>query len=511
MNRILWACGEPFFKGIKQEFTDSIEKSKEYEMTEKYNLSGVHNILSKEQFDFVFMYERLMPNYQITAREFEKLIDDHEKTRFIIVIQSLHESGTYANDLYTRGIYDIIFDNDLTLKKINKILKVSTRKADARKYLGLDKKYTELSVDDELVAKVLHQLNQEDEVKNKIGILERYVLSYGEDNILKIIKKLPGKKVKELTDMPLVASYVESVEPDKKGSNVITKEVQVVNTITEKEYVPVGYRKLILTVINNVEFAMELAYITAKESGFSTAVLNMDYNNGYVRDIFNLVNYDGSDNLLPFMEHIQTSSAEEYLKKNVSVIADNMHMLSIIPGYENKDKYTGIENINFLDNVYARYDITVVAITDESNKLNSGILNNSHFIIIPDTATKNNLLAIKDRMSFMKKKMDIPNEKVCFVAYDYKSGIHIKKSVLKYTVNNYLGAVSYLKNRDIYRSQDVDFDNVKKPFVKMFYNEVKHDYEPILKYFKIPIKLRILDRISYLANKYFNKEKVSDK
>lgn len=248
----------------------------------------------------------------------------------------------------------------------------------------------------------------------------------------------------------------EYIEKEK----IITKEKVI------KEVISVNFKKLVLSVWGNAEFACELAYITARLTRFRVLLLNLDFISPTADIYLNLcdrLNGLARDPPKSFgLGYVIEALEKRYLTPGVFEQAclkrkesDNLYILMDTGGIDSCDRYKGKDISGLIDQLYRDFDIVILILNKSIyDPFTITALLKSDYNIIAIPANADAVKEFEACFLYMNVKHNIPVDKSRFVAYEYKKGVNYPLSHLKdiFTENCFLGTVSYSAEREMYRN-----------------------------------------------------------
>jgi len=333
------------------------------------------------------------------------------------------------------------------------------KKNDARIILLLDTKQNELFIkalklgiydtlfDDEkdgiTIDDIVHLIHQ----PKKLMDYEKYIKQIsGVDNVLNL-EDVTGDSKEEK------GTQDASVGQEKVQEKVMVKKEYI------KEFVPVKYifKKQVISVIGNTEFACEFAYCAARLTKHNVIFLNLDKGKGHL-DI-----YLGIDDEI----NVEESNKESYY------CVKPAQNLSVIPAAYN---IASPDITAFMQQLYSNYDIIIINLPEHSNldELKS-IITFTDRIIVPVLPSAVGIKEAKAIISDITARYSLLKEKVKIVGWEYKKGINYDKSDMKtFCGDMVIGMIPYDVNREKARNDVPGF------YSKRFYKDIKKIYQEIL-------------------------------
>lgn len=411
----------------------------------------------------------------------------NQSMKIVIIFNDKVKGNPLLGELIEKGFNYGIFNSDVSGKFIaslilNKRLDISTFN-----YYGVSYKSLDKNLESDKLKAIIDYL--EGSIDEYLDHDYNYISSIlnDEENIL-IIKNLSKKTAIKLKNNGAFREYNKWIIQD--GSS---KEVLVEKEVVKYKEVQVAYKKQVITVIDNYNFALELGYIVSKETDYNVLLLDGDRLNPCMDLVIDIE----AKNLLK-MDYIQYSSksglnqALESIDKNFDSKEyiydickspkglDNLHILT---GNYDLNNYEYYENDNFLsllDSLYTYYDLVII----NSNKFMYDAytcisLLKSDLNIAPIVPRLDKIREMNKYIAFLNEKQNIPADKYKFVGYEYKEKVHLPPRVVgELTENNYIGTIKYDEKREKYIS-DSGY------FVRKNYNKLLEEYMEILDYLNI--------------------------
>ncbi len=272
----------------------------------------------------------------------------------------------------------------------------------------------------------------------------------------------------------------------------------------------ISFKKLVLAVWSNCEFACELAYAAARSSNLKVLLLNLDYNYPGVELCFNL-----KDRKEPYGTDIfDAIEKKEISEKAFSVYCSkrrevrNLYIFDLLSKVSEYEQHRNREISNLIEFAYANYDLTIAVVNKSVfDSFTKASLIKSDFNIIAASANMDTILQYKTYMFFMNEKYGVPVEKTRFVAYEYKNGVSLSQGLLRrvFPEDSYIGCIHY-------REEKEKFKNGGSCYVKRRYRLHKSELEEILSRFNIIPQKTAAEKLTELASfmlkalhKYFGK------
>lgn len=250
---------------------------------------------------------------------------------------------------------------------------------------------------------------------------------------------------------------------------------------------PAVFKKLVITVWDNAEFGCELAYTAAKLSGFNVILIDMDLLAPKADIFLGIKKYPqmaknshaiGKTGLMAVMEALDKNCFSYGLLLEAAVRRREVVNLYILTGCYNLSDYEYFSEKNavkLMENAYLNFDLTILLVNKSIyDSFTICALLKSDYNLVAIRPDMDKLREFNSYIAFLKEKQKIPVEKTKFVAYEYRKNIDIGYGVIKEAVgNNFLGSISYSRNRSVLR-------NLHSTYAKHMEKHVTADYAKIL-------------------------------
>lgn len=283
-------------------------------------------------------------------------------------------------------------------------------------------------------------------------------------NIIQQPKKLKDyeKYIKQISDVDNSFKLDESISSEDSEKKDVQEEKAKVVIKKEyiKEYVPVKYtfRKQIICIIGNTEFACEFAYCAARLTKHNVMLFNLDSEKGHL-DIY--LGIDTETNILDSTAKLNKAFEGNHYAKPIS-------NLSVISAAYN---ITSPE----IQQLYGKYDIIIINLPERSNIDLKSILALTDKVIVPVRPSAVGIKEAKMIISDIITRYSLAKEKFKILGWEYKKGITYDKSDMKtFCGDMFLGMIPYDENREKARNDVLTF------YAKNYYSHIKKTYSEIL-------------------------------
>jgi serine/threonine protein kinase len=309
-------------------------------------------------------------------------------------------------------------------------------------------------------------------------------------------------------------SIAELLTDLRKACNRNSKDnIESINL--RKEYVrqsPISFKKLVLSVLGNSEFAAEAAYVITNLTDFKVILINLDFITSNLDLNLNLVpNLDkyassrnekfGFDMIMEAME--RNFFNQEILEKACIKTGDLSNLFVLTDPYDvyNYEKYKGIDIDKLIEYAYRSFDVTVLCLNRSVLDLyGKTALIKSDYNIVSAAANIDELRGFEGYFHYMKDRNGVSHDKIRLVAFDYKKDVNLPENVLGsfFGGNKYIGNISYQMDREKYR-------NINSFYAKTALEKQSQEYINILSYFNIIPKKTLGSKIGGLIGSLFGR------
>lgn len=258
---------------------------------------------------------------------------------------------------------------------------------------------------------------------------------------------------------------------------IVEKEKIVVKKQVIKEPVPVIFKRLVISVLSNTEFACELAYNIAKMARCRVLLLNLDFLSGHVDIYFNL-----SDNQ---PEQNTASPTDGSMLDSCIMVEDSLYLLTGPTGYEVLEKCRSTDYSTLVESCYREFDLTVISMGLPIEEFAASILQRSDFCILPNCTNTVKVKEAKELLEHVGRKYSIPADKFSFLAFEYKKGVNLPSTILKRIYGkSFMGCIPYDPAREAYR----DHEDKTGFYARYAFHRNRRAYQNILMHMRIPFR-----------------------
>lgn len=254
---------------------------------------------------------------------------------------------------------------------------------------------------------------------------------------------------------------------------------------------PRTFRRMVIAVWDNPEFACEYAYACARLTGMNVLLMDLDLLSPSVDLLLNIPRYPAGQhgsiikktgiNLL--IDAGTGGRVEGNLFKQASVKRSELKNLFIITGSYSLDDYEYYPDevlVQLIDDAYRNFDITILILNRSIYDSFTVVgLARSDYIVIPLSTEVLKLRTFNCFREFLMEKQGISLDKYRFVAFDNDPALPVDRALLEITVGRaYIGCIRYSAKRAAYR-------NTRKIYAKSMEPEVLEDYRKLMRKFGI--------------------------
>ncbi|NSW90486.1 MAG: serine/threonine protein kinase [Firmicutes bacterium] len=305
----------------------------------------------------------------------------------------------------------------------------------------------------------------------------------------------------------------QSVHELKKDIDAIEKTIKTTEySIMDNNTAgnPRNFKRLILTIWDNTEFACELAYITSKMTELDILLVDLDLLSPKADLFLNIKKYSerlvGEGVLNESGINIVLDSIEKgyFTRENLlgaCIKRKELKNLYILTGnyrLENYEYYNNESLVKFIEKASQIFDVLILAVNKSIYDSFTVIsLIKSDLNIVPICADIDKFREFNNYIVFLKEKQQIQLDKTKFVAFDYNPSCNLQENAIEeITQRNYFGKIRYCPRRAKYR-------NLKISYARKMDKGVINDYISILQ------NLRILPGRNYRKSYGINISKIN--
>lgn len=275
----------------------------------------------------------------------------------------------------------------------------------------------------------------------------------------------------------------------------------------------VSFKRLVLTVWGNSEFASELAYFVAKLTDFKVLLINLDFLTNGIANYMNLKEdkkrsvYEFGFNEVINEAQNNSLTVEMIMSAGIKKAElDNLYVLMSNFDINNHELYKNKSIDELISAAYKNFELTILVVNKSIYDpfTIKGFIK-SDYIIAPIKGDIESIREYVNYAGYLCNLHDIMTEKVGYVAFEYKEKINLSVEEIKNEVGNenYLGKVGYNSKREIYR-------NLRACYSKRIDSLGSNEYKQILAQLNILPKLTFKERLNiwiYNSKRSFMKRK----
>lgn len=309
-------------------------------------------------------------------------------------------------------------------------------------------------------------------------------------------------------------SSVDELENDLKKLHIKENKAKNANNGSKdnRRYAPVSFKKLVLNVLGNSEFAAETSYAIASLTDFKVIVVNLDFVTSGLDLNLNLVpkldKYlsarDENFGFNMIKEAMDRNAISQDILEKACIKTgdlDSLYILTDPYDIDNYEKYKGLDVHGLMEYCYRFFDVTVVCLNSSIHDLyGKAALSKSDFNIISAAANVDVIRAFEGYFRHMEEKNFFSGDNIRLVAFDYKKDYNLPESVLNsfFGGNKYIGSINYQPDREKYR-------NINSFYAKYAVEKHSNEYLNILSHFNIVPKRTLGSKIGSFVGSIFGR------
>ncbi len=263
-----------------------------------------------------------------------------------------------------------------------------------------------------------------------------------------------------------------------------------------------SFKRIVLAVWGNSEFACEMAYMAARMSNLTVLLVNHDYISSKPAIYLSLQDElehafrqtSGMFGLNALFQNMEKGKLNSNDFERACLKRKDLKNLYFLSGNFSPDDYEAWyrkDVSRLIEYAYGKYDVTVLILNKsvlEASTISG--LKMADYVIIPIQASLDSIREWEAYFKLVQSRYNVLLDKMKLVAYEYKKGISLPESYLKevFSKRSYIGRVSYCREREIYR-------NLESFFAKWLFRKAPEEYMDILSCFGILPKRALMDRI----------------
>lgn len=121
---------------ILRKYTEVTEK--EFSYDSEYYLSGIEKALNEKKYDVLILREDLESNKQLPVKYLDSISDKYPQLNVILVVNDEHQGDKYVIDIFSLGIYNLLYKEDLMVGNVVSLIENPRSKLDTKIYLELE-------------------------------------------------------------------------------------------------------------------------------------------------------------------------------------------------------------------------------------------------------------------------------------------------------------------------------------------------------------------------------------
>jgi serine/threonine-protein kinase len=260
-----------------------------------------------------------------------------------------------------------------------------------------------------------------------------------------------------------------------------------------------SFRRQVITVWDNAEFACELAYTAAKYTGGSVVLIDLDLLAPKADLILNTSKFPvgtqesgalGHSGLDIVIDAVTRGVLTSALLRQAAIVRNDMKNLYIITGnYKlNNFEYYSEESVpQIIEKCYRSFDITILMVNRSIyDAFTLAALLRSDVNIAAVGGDISSLREFNTYIAFLNEKQRLPLENTKFVLFEHDRSCDMSEAETRQaTQDNLLGSISYSRKRSMYR-------NIKGAYASHMEKEV------LAEYYRIHGKLGLVPAVSLL-------------
>lgn len=269
---------------------------------------------------------------------------------------------------------------------------------------------------------------------------------------------------------------------------IIKKEVVVEEKVLEKEkvvtrekIVKVGFKKLILPIIDSTELACEMAFCAARLTGMKVALVNLDTVKGYL-DIYLGIKRPEKNDAFLFLAETRGGRTpnEAILDVCFEKPLNNLYLLDLAAIPERLLNTVPSEFLDMLLACYSLFDLTVISLPWGSPYIRHAATVGEYTIVTAEAYRDQSESAMG--LSEKELKGVIPIERQLLLFREYKSDVCLSELYLKERLGErYLGKILY----DDARCRSRNRDCPEGCYIGLCYPYIRPQYAAVLGRFDI--------------------------
>ncbi len=275
-----------------------------------------------------------------------------------------------------------------------------------------------------------------------------------------------------------------------------------------------SFKRLVITVWDNAEFACELAYTAARYTGSEVLVADLDLLAPKADLILNTGKYPlrshesatlGHSGLDMVMDAVTRGVLTSVILKQAAIVKNDMKNLYIITGnykLDNFEYYSEDSVPQIIEKCYRGFDITILLVNRSIyDAFTLSALLRSDMNIAAIRGDISSLREFNTYIAFLNEKQHLPPENTRFVLFEHDKSCQMGEAeVRQATQDNLLGCISYSRKRSLYR-------NLKGAYVSHMEKEILSEYYQIHERLGMVPAVSLLQKLLRLLSDIFTGSK----
>ena len=237
--------------GMSQKQTNEIEDSilnyyqqtygEEFEYEREYDNMSIVSALGDQHYDVLILNENLEKSESIGIGLLDRITDKSPDLNIIFILDEAHKNTEFIKQLYSTGIYNVLFKEDLLISNIVNLIKNPRTKLEFKQYVDIE-------IDETIMVSAAESIEKEetlDEIKAKQIITE---LSQVDDSrIGKEFDKLCHKKSNE------EVKFILSILDDNLLDRLYNSNSKYFKKLTQAEDSAVKIKEVVISEVQEVQ------------------------------------------------------------------------------------------------------------------------------------------------------------------------------------------------------------------------------------------------------------------
>ncbi|HHV59204.1 MAG TPA: serine/threonine protein kinase [Clostridiaceae bacterium] len=338
-----------------------------------------------------------------------------------------------------------------------------------------------------------------------------YHLLTGHDPTTPPYKLRPVREIKGNLSQEIENIIIKCTQEDPgKRYQKIDELIEAINNIASKEKRETkgkpyykSFRRLILCVLDNTEFASELGWIISKAAGLKTVIIDTSYFDSKLdicmcieRKLSRYVAEYGKSPLeVAYNMLTEGTDLHQIFENSALKPAKNLYILCGLFNFENTGK-APFEFDKLIDAAYKYHDMCIVIM--DRNTIYEGILKTSDYLIVASEANFDVVRQYKKVVDIICKRLQYPITQVKYAAFNYKKGINLPLDILKkvFSPKCFLGTINYKPERELYKNKDAFYPDSA-------FKLLEEEYSGMLGQFNIIAKPGLTEKLKEFFRKNF--------